>query len=93
MEPTNTSAQAPEGDSTKRRFYAYTSNGDWMEMTPPDDGGTDPWGPPSVFFLTVEAEDDDHFWELADRRDGTVLAQVLLKEGRFCVDLADDKGP
>jgi hypothetical protein len=65
-----------------RRYYAYTSNGDWMELG----GEPDPYGgpdgyrgqPPSVYVIVCDAKDDDELYELADGGQGEVLAQVFM---------------
>ena len=56
----------------RRRFYAVTDNGDWMEMTPQRRG---PLGADGVSFLAVDEDDDAEFFALAEEGEGILLGR------------------
>jgi hypothetical protein len=64
---------------SRRRWYALTDNGDWMELTL--QVGDDLWDAPGVSFIAVDVEDDDEFFEQADVGEGTLVGRVTMIDG------------
>jgi len=84
METTEATNEAP-GTQTKR-YYTITDNGDWMEL-----GAIDPrsGGYASVYFISVETEDEDDFLRQAEDGAGTVLAQVWVEGSQLTYYVPD----
>jgi len=68
-----------ETESLRRRCYALTDNGDWMEMLPAVEG--EPFTGSGVSFLVVDAADEDDFFAQADAGDGEILGRVTVVDG------------
>lgn len=77
----------PGGTPVRRRWYALTDNGDWMELTPHLDH--DPFSGPGVSFLAVDVEDDDEFYLLAGDGEGQLLGRVTIVDGRPAMYTSD----
>src|SRR4051812_15090117 len=69
-----------------RRFYAFTDNGDWMEMRP-QTGGEPASG---VWFMALDNEAEDDFFEQASDGIGVVLARVTIVDGEPVLHSARD---
>lgn len=73
---------------TARRWYAYTDNGDWMELIPQSDH--DPLAAPGVSILVVEPEDEEDFYMRAGDGEGALLARVTIVGERPVLHRPDD---
>ena len=65
--------------ATGTRWYAYTDNGDWMELTPQVD--EDPLTGSGVSILAVQARNDEELYAAADSGEGLLLGRVTIVDG------------
>jgi hypothetical protein len=63
--------------SPTRFVYVYTSNGDWMDMTPQGEDHE-----PCVDVLAVELDDPDDLYDAADQAEGLLLGTLVIRNGR-----------
>lgn len=63
----------------RQRFYAYTDNGDWMEMRPSPGGNL--FAGDGVSFLALDAEDEVGFYLHAEEGEGLLLGRVTIVDG------------
>lgn len=69
--------ESPTVAAPRRRFYALTDNGDWMEMLSHSGGPLDGYG---VSFMAIEI-DDAGFYANAEEGAGILLGRVTIVDG------------